>query len=560
VESILSKLRATDVKRRIGPLKKEADHALISEFERSGVKFVVSTKSEAVLEHVYYDAIYKLLDCIKLNQQGAAVLQEGGVYDGCWLESTGTINAELLSRFIPSVAQSTFEQFADGQREDGLIPYKVSAGGPIFRQIQLVTPLARSVWNHYKLNGSKDDLFLRKMYLAMIDFDHWLDTYRNTRGTGCVEAFCTFDTGHDLSARFWHIPDTPHLNDPKQYDPNSPVLPYLAPDLTANVYVSRKYYALMAHKLSVKDNEKQSSYWSERAERSLQSLMTLCYDPQDRFFYDVDRHGKFVKVQSDVLLRVLACEVGDDELFANALQQYLLNTRKFFAKYPFTSIAMDDPRFDPHSTYNSWSGATNFLSIIRTAHAFEYHHRYVELTWMIQPIVSAISRMTRFGQTLSPWTGQEGYTESYSPAILCTLDFIERLCGILPTPYGELWFTGLLPYPMDHGQELANQAAYSRTVDGQAFELVNTEQYAEIYIGGQSDDAICRFPSGLRVITDRKGALLAVVGMSVRTVEGKLVYRGVDYSIRVAGNEVLAFDGAAFHSVSNPGVIMPSYE
>jgi hypothetical protein len=371
----LGKLRATDVKHRMRPMKKEVDHALISEFEQSGVKFVVSAQSSDQLEGVFYDAIYKLLDCIKLNQAGAAVLQEGGVYHGCWLESTGTINAELLSRFIPSVAQATFEQFADGQREDGLIPYKISADGPIFRQIQLVTPLARSVWNHFRLHGSKNDIFLHKMYLAMIRFDEWLDTYRNTRGTGCVEAFCTFDTGHDLSARFWHIPDTPHQSDPKQYDPNSPVLLFLAPDLTANVYCSRKYFGLMAEQLGATAN-----HWIEKADRSLQSLMSHCYDTQDNFFYDVDRSGRFVRVQSDVLLRVLACEVGDDEFFATALRQYLLNTRKFFAKYPFTSLSMDDPRFDPHSNYNSWSGATNFLSLIRTAHAFEYHHRYVELT------------------------------------------------------------------------------------------------------------------------------------------------------------------------------------
>lgn len=594
MEPILSKLRAVDVKHRIGPLKKEVDHALLTEFEQSGVKFVVLSSSSERLEEVFYNAIDKLLDCIIPNQEGIPILQEGGVYHGCWLESTGTINAELLSRFIPTVAQATFEQFAVHQREDGLIPYKITVDGPIFRQIQLVTPLARSVWNHYLLNG-KDDRFLSKMYTTLIGFDQWLETYRNTRGSGCVEAFCTFDTGHDLSARFWHIPDTPHQNDPKQYDPNSPILPFLAPDLTANVYCSRKYYGLMAEELGASElnesvaselnesvsselnecvaselNEsvgiaKSVSYWSDKADQSLHSLFLHCYDKQDQFFYDVDRNGKFVRVQSDVLLRVLACEVGDDEFFKTALQQYLLNTRKFFAKYPFTSIAMDDPRFDPHSNYNSWSGATNFLSLIRTAHAFEHHHRYVELTWILQPIISAISRLTRFGQCLSPWTGEEGYTEAYSPAILCAMDFIERLCGILPTPNGELWFTGLLPYPMDHGQELASQTAYSRNVDGQLFEFVNTEHYAEVYCRDQAGqtgrlgESICRFPAGLRIIMDRKGSLKAVVGMSVHVVEGSLMYKGVEYAVRAAGNEVLLFENGAFHSAVSPGVIMPSY-
>jgi hypothetical protein len=48
-------------------------------------------------------------------------------------------------------------------------------------------------------------------------------------------------------------------------------------------------------------------------------------------------------VQSDVLLRVLACEVGDDAFFDTALARCLLSTRKFFARFPFTSVAPDDP-------------------------------------------------------------------------------------------------------------------------------------------------------------------------------------------------------------------------
>ena len=67
-------------------------------------------------------------------------------------------------------------------------------------------------------------------------------------------------------------------------------------------------------------------------------------------------------MQSDVLLRVLACEIGDDAFFETALRRYLLNTRKFFAKYPFTSLALDDPRFDPAYDYNSWNGPSNSLS------------------------------------------------------------------------------------------------------------------------------------------------------------------------------------------------------
>lgn len=549
MDLLLERLRSIDLLRQAGGLANESGRDFLTEFARSGVKFAASG---GTLENAYYSAVYKLPDCLSRESNGSLTLQEGGVYKGCWLESTGTINAELLSRFVPSVSRATYEQFADHQREDGLIPYKIAEDQPVFRQIQLVSPPARSIWNYYLSNG-KDRGFLEKMYAALNRYDEWLEKYRNTRGTGCVEAFCAFDTGHDLSPRFWHVADTPHRGDPTQVDPDSPLAPYLAPDLTASVYCSRKYLALMARELGL------DAPWEERAEQSLRALFRHCYDGSDGFFYDRDKHDRFVRLQSDVLLRVLACEVGDSSLFASSLSRYLLNTRKFFAKYPFTSIAMDDPRFDPHSAYNTWAGATNFLSLIRAPHAFEHHGRHVELTWAMLPILSALSRMTRFGQVLSPWTGEEGYTESYSPALLCMLDFVERLCGILPAPDGEVWFTGLLPYPLDHGISLAERTAYARTIDGIAYELLNSTEECTILADGRE---LARFPYGVRIVTDRAGQLRAIVGMTLRPVRGRLLWNGQEYAFRVEGNERLGFRGneAGFVPESNPGVVIPAYE
>ena len=551
MNSALRKLRSIDAAERMGG-GVGAEELLVGEFVRAGAKFAVVVDGEPKLEDTYYAAARKLLDCIKPNGSGQPILQEGGVYFGCWLESTGTINAELLSRFLPTVARGTFEQFADLQREDGLLPYKITGQGAVFKQIQLVTPPARSVWNHAALHGESDE-YVRKMYDALSRYDAWLAANRDTRGTGCVEAFCAFDTGHDLSARFWHVPDTPYRNDPSRYDPHSPVLPFLAPDLTASVYCSRLYLGRMAERLGLAD---EAAQWAERAEASLRSLFEHCYDAGDDFFYDVDRNGSFVRVQSDVLLRVLACEVGDDALFERMMRNYLLNTRKFFAKYPLTSVAMDDPRFDPHAAQNSWSGPTNFLSLIRTAHAFEAHGRHVELTWILQPIVSAVSRMERFAQTLNPWTGEEGYTETYSPAILCALDFIERLCGIVPTPDGDVWLTGLLPETRDHGVALAAETGYARTIDGYVFELANGADECEWYVDGR---LVCRFPAGVRLVADRRGALKSIVGMSAGGVEGVVEYEGSAYPIRLAGNEAAAFRDGRFVTEFSPGVASITY-
>ena len=541
MSDLITRLRGIVLSARLN-----SDHPALGEWLANDVAF---TSSSDRLENRYYAAIAELHDCIKPTDVTGLILHEGGVYHGCWLESTGTINTELMARFLPAIATETYSAFAAQQRDDGLIPYKITATGPAFAQIQLVTPLARSVWNHYLLNG-RDRAFLGQMYRAMSRYDDWLARHRDTRGTGAVEAFCTYDTGHDLSARFWHVPDSPFGNDPTRYDPDSPILPFIAPDLTANVACQRAYLARIATELG-----QPAQPWRDKAQRSLDALFAQCFDADDHFFYDRDRNGSQVRVQSDVLLRVLACEVGDDDFFAEALRRYLLNTGKFFAKYPFTSMALDDPRFDPNFGQNSWSGPSNFLSIIRAAHAFEHHGRHVELSWAQMPILAALFDMESFPQTLSPFTGAAGYTTSYSPSILALLDMVERLCGILPRPDGTLWFTGLVPREVIH-RHVDHQTAYRRIVDGHTFELLNDGVTATIYRDGTQ---LYRFPHGIRLVTDRSGNVTGAIGMVARTVTGTVETPGGSIALSAGPNEVLDFHAGTFIGVRPADLISPSY-
>jgi len=483
------------------------------------------------LQETWHRAVADLDACIKPGDGGPDVLHEGGPYHGTWIEGTSTISAEVLGRFLPTVARDTFLLFTDRVRADGLLPYKVTAAGPAYRHIQIVTPFARSVWNHAALTGDQD--LLARTYQAMARNDAWLAQHRDTRGTGCVEAFCCFDTGHDASPRFWSVPDTTHHEDPARYHPDSPVLPFLAPDLTANIACQRDYLARIATALG-----EDPTPWRDAAARSRAALFEHCYDAGDGMFYDVDRSGAFVRVQSDVLLRVLACEIGDAALFKASLRDYLLNSRKFFARYPFTSIALDDPRFSQDFSRNSWAGPSNFLTLIRAPHAFEHHGHHVELTWALIPVLAAVTRMTRFPQTLNPWTGEQGFTEQYSPAILWFLDAVERLAGVLPRPDGEVWFTALLPYPVDH-EPVADSLVYSRAIDSHMYEFAHDENGATVLRDGAE---LASFPHGWRVVTDRAGQVRAVVGLSARTVSGTLATTAYRVDLELAPNERVDLD------------------
>jgi hypothetical protein len=543
IDSALARLRSLDAisVAGIGP-----DSVFAAELRDSQLGFAAIG---GPLEERWHQALRELGDCVRPLAGSAPVLNEGGVYPGAWIESTGTINAELLARFAPTIARDTHLLFAEHQRDDGMIPYKVTDAGPGFSQIQIVTPFARTVWNQYLLAG-RDARYLRTLYDAMVRYDGWLARYRNTLGTGGVEAFCTFDTGHDLSPRFWFAPDRAFGGDARRVDPLHPTLPVVAPDLTANVACQRAYLALIADELG---EPAEADAWRQASAASLDALMAQCFDRADGFFYDRNRLGELVRVQSDVLLRVLACEVGDDAFFTEALERYLLNTRKFSGHYGFTSLALDDPRFDHDYGRNSWGGPVNFLSLIRAPHAFESHGRVAELAFAMTPVLAAVAVADRFPQCLDPWTGAPGFTSVYSPSILWFLDAVERMSGILPRPGDELWFTGLAPTRLDHGAA-AEAVAHRRRIDGALLECASDDERTVVVIDGET---AASFPRGWRLITDRAGTPRSVVGIAPRTVSGELTLAGGSVTLRLEPNERVELDGLRVESRRSAGYTAP---
>lgn len=504
IDGVFARLRAMNTAEALAP------GALRDGITASGTAFAALGGG---LEGRWHRALEELGSCIAPIGSGTPpLLHEGGVYHGAWLESTATIGTEILDRFAPAVTRTTHLAFAEAQRDDGLLPYKLTADGAAFTQIQTVTPFARCVWNHYLLTGRDRD-YLARMYAAMARNDAWLAANRDTRGTGAIEAFCTFDTGHDLSPRFWHVPDRCHGGDAARYDPGVPGLPYIAPDLTANVACQRAYLAVIAVELGESPEP-----WRESAAVSRDALFVQCYDEADGLFYDRAADGRLVRVASDVLLRVWACEIGDDALFAASLDRHLMNRRRFLSAVGFTSIAMDDPRFDDDHTRNSWAGPVNALTLLRAAHAFEHHGRVAELALTHTALLAAMAGHDRFPQCFDPWTGDAGFTDSYSPSILWILDTLERDAGILPRPDGEVWLSGLIPTRIGHGQAPVATAA-ARVVRDVRYELAGDDDRVEVHRDGRG---WLRFPRGWRVVLSAAGEPSAVVGLAAGAVTGAL--------------------------------------
>ncbi len=368
------------------------------------------------------------------------VLFEGSVYPGIWQECGpheglvyGTLESYVAEKDgSPAplqIARNNHMAFFALQRPDGQIPASIKLSEVGYGQIQMVVPIASTAWELSQLTG--DDELLVTAYAACGRWDAWLREFRDTRKSGLVEGFCTYDTGHDNSPRWTGIPNRCPDGDARRCPPIA-TMPRLCPDLSATVFGARMALAHMATALGKGD---EASRWHDDAEKIRQLIIERLYDPKDAAFYDLDAQNNFVRVRSDVISRVLGEHVlkrydaKDKAIFDAVWTKQIHNAKAFWAPYPLTSIAMDDPTFVRPIPRNSWGGASQALTALRVPRWMAYYGKQAEMNHLMQQWCEAIMRHTEFRQQMDPMTGDftQADPSGYSPAALVFLDFTRRL-------------------------------------------------------------------------------------------------------------------------------------
>ncbi len=386
--------------------------------------FLKADMDRNIIKRKYHDALQGLAGNVRtVHAYDLPVLIEGGVYGGIWLEC-GPLEGLIYGKHRPDVARNNHDIFFRLQREDGYIPCWVRTDRRGSAQIQMTVPIAATALETADMTG--DEALLSTAYAACSRWDAWLAEHRNTRGTGLCEAFCEYDTGHDNSPRFKGLPKK-CPNDDARVCPSAGGLPYLAPDLSASVYGGRTALAAMADRLG---RSAEAVMWREKAETTRGLIMKHCWDPEDDFFYDVDREGRFVKVCGDALTRVLGEHVVDAQTFERIYARHIRNPEAFWTPYPLPSISVSDPQFVKSLTENSWGGASQALTALRAPRWFGHYGKQRDLEILMTRWVEAISAAPDFMQQMNPWTGEFTTSAGYSPCMLVFLDFTDRL-GLL---------------------------------------------------------------------------------------------------------------------------------
>jgi hypothetical protein len=429
------------------------------------------------------------------------VLIEGANYAGIWQEC-GPHEALVYRQFRPDVARNSHLTFFALQRDDGQIPANNKANEAGFGQIQMVVPIAATAWQLARATG--DDELLDTAYRSCARWDQWLMRHRNTRQTGLIEGFCTYDTGHDNSPRWSGMPNQCPEKDARVC-PQVAGLPRLCPDLSATMYGALVALAQMAKVLG---KNADADRWSEEAERIRGFILAKLFVEEDAAFYDLDANGQFIRIRSDILSRVCGEHVVDPKLFESLWERQIHNPRAFWAIYPLPSIALDDPTFVRPIPRNSWGGASQALTALRAPRWFEFYRKPAALSHLMDRWCDAILRDSTFRQQLDPLTGifTQGDAPNYSPAALVMVDFTWRLAGVREEADTLEW-NARPGHAVSRGSEFAivfdknHRASMRYDNTGATFSL--------------NGRPIGRVDSGIaRLITDKSGHPQSLVGIS----------------------------------------------
>jgi hypothetical protein len=329
-----------------------------------------------------------------------------------------------------------------------------------------------------------------------------------------MEGFCTYDTGHDNSPRWAGMPNSCPDGDARKCALVSG-LPRLCPDLSATTFGARVALAAMARALG---RNADADRWTERAEQIRQLILIKLYVPEDAAFYDLDATGKFVRVRSDVLSRVCGEHVVDQKTFDSLWKRQLHNPKAFWAPFPLSSIAQNDPTFVRPIPRNSWGGAAQALTALRTSRWFEFYGKSAELAFLMDRWCEAIQRDMNFYQQMDPLTGEftQADAPSYSPCALVMMDFTWRLAGVREEHDSLEW--NVRPgYAASQAARFTMHFGKSHTAA-----MVYDEKGATLSLDGRR---LGRIESGVaRLVTDKQGRpkQLSSISEAVETVSVRL--------------------------------------
>ena len=354
-------------------------------------------------------------------------------YPGIWLEHVNdSVVYAIMDKSKLYLAENAIDLFLSNQKEDGQLPCYVldrkratkEKGWTTivgYSQIQECTSLARLSLLVYQMNQNVD--FLKKAYTCTEKWVKWLEKNRMTTGRGLVEMFVGFDTGHDNSGRLQGMSyEGNYCSDAAKLPPDD-VAPIIAVDMNCNFYATLASLSEMASELGLTEEEKT---WRAKAKTVKDKLFEICFNKDDCFFYDVDKHGNQRKYLSSTIFHLFMERVldknEDKELICQLYERHISNPDEFATPYPYPSMAISDPSCKGHKDFNCWGYYTQGNTALRSALWMEDYGFHKDFERLCRAWIKAWNEHfdeIKLGQELDPVSGiPTKCSEWYSPTMI----------------------------------------------------------------------------------------------------------------------------------------------
>lgn len=251
----------------------------------------------------------------------------------------------LALKYISNeLAYESLKAVIDTQREYGFIPHMSS---PYYSSTITQPPLlAWGLWEIYKVTQDKE--IIEENYFSLKKYLEWNLKNRDLNKNYLCE---------------WHIEENPLSRCGESGMDNSPRFD------KASSMDAVDFSAFMANEIEILIKMADIlGYYQERSklkalyEKLKENINLFLWDDEDKFYYDREITGNFIKVKTVASFTPLFAGIVDKER-AKYLVRHLLDENEFNTAFPIPSVAKDEPTYST----DCWRGPTwinyNYLVI-----------------------------------------------------------------------------------------------------------------------------------------------------------------------------------------------------
>ena len=476
------------------------------------------------------------------------VLREGSDYDGVWLE-TQPMGGEMYAKRDLETALNNQLIFMENQRRSGRFPGMIKYQEPFLLQVSydwlqgfcFPIPALRL----YYLIG-RDQNYLRLLRTSLRDFDAYLWAYRDSNHDGCLETWCTWDTGEDNSNRFLQY----GITDGGFGGEDPPVghgkLPFASMDIMSYSCQTREVLGTISDLLGETDGDS----WRQKAQDVRDVVRRMLWSAEKHACYDLDSDGNRMDVLVHNNLRCMYYGSFSQQMADDFIREHLLNPDEFWTKVPLPSIAVNDPCFR-NINFNNWGGQSQGLTYQRAILALQQYGHHAEIRLLGRIWLHLLSDTGRLVQQFDPFTGTPCVTRSegmapageetrryedvtlldadtYGPTVLSALEYLSLMSGV-NIACDQIRWSSLSDWPVcDYTQQLGNTEYRLTAKHGAMSAFCNNR-------------LLFSCTPGVEILTDMAGTPLQLVGIDEKPVPVVFTQGKYTGRITIAPNEVWTF-------------------